>query len=77
MTEWVPKIDTLRTAMAEGREADALRIAAKFPVLGAHKARITRGWEALQRPEFYTALGKDPKVLVADGVAAIRERYKL
>lgn len=77
MTEWVPKIETLRQAMAEGRESDALRIAAKFPVLGEHKARITRGWEATQRPEFYRALGKDPAALVADGVAAIRERYKL
>lgn len=65
----------LREAMDAENWHDALRIAAKFPILGAQKEAITRAWQALQRPDFYRAIGKDPAELIADGVRALQERY--
>ena len=61
------KIDALRKAAAAGDWRTALRIAARFPRLGAHKAAITRAWTAYQYPAFYRQLGQssdakgDPK----------------
>lgn len=69
------KIDVLRAFMAAGDWRSALGLAAKFPRLGEHKTVITRAWEAVQRPEFYRAIGKDPEALIGEGVAALRERY--
>ena len=69
------KIDTLRAFMAAGNWPSALGLAAKFPRLGEHKTAITRAWEAIQRPEFYRAIGKNPDALVNEGIAALKERY--
>lgn len=69
------KLSQLRAAYTDGRMKTALRIAAKFPNLGVHAERIQRGWAALTRPGFYVELGCDPDALVADGLAAIKERY--
>lgn len=71
------KLSRVVRALADGDVRTALRIAAAFPQLGKHKERITRGWAALQSPVFYRELGHDPDLLVADAVAAIKERYKL
>ena len=65
----------LRAALDAQNWPEALRIAVKFPVLGKQKDSITRAHEALRRPEFYRSIGKDPDVLVAEGVAALKERY--
>jgi hypothetical protein len=69
------KIARLRAAMAAGDTAGALRIAARFPRLGAERERIQRGWAAVGAPDFYAALGFDPDALVADAADALRERY--
>lgn len=69
------KLARLREMMARGDEIDALRMAARFPRLGEHKERITRAWAAHTNPDTYRAMGHDPSALVADGIAAIRERY--
>lgn len=69
------KLSKLVTAMREGRHDDALSIAAKFPELGDHKARIVRGHEANKHARFYKSLGKDVEALRQDGIQAIRERY--
>jgi len=69
------KIARLRAAMAAGDVAGALRIAARFPRLGAERERIQRGWMAVSRPEFVRELGRDPDALVADAANALRERY--
>lgn len=71
------KLSVLRACVARGDYRGALRIAAKFPRLGAHRDRIQRGWAAASRPEFYRTLGRDPAAIEADGVAALRERYGL
>jgi len=62
-------------ALANNDAREALRLAASFPHLGEQKEAITRGWAALQRPDFYREIGKDPEALVALGVAAVRARY--
>ena len=69
------KISKLRNAVACGDWRKANEIAAKFSQLGPHKAAIMRAREAYTRPEFQRQLGRDPKALIAAGIAALRERY--
>jgi hypothetical protein len=71
----VTKLSRLKAHMAAGATIEALRMAAKFGQLGAHKERITRAWAAHTNRETYAAMGHDPDALIADGIAAIRERY--
>ena len=71
------KLDALKDAAAVGDWARALRIAARFPVLGEHGAAIKRAHECIEHPGFYRQLGRDPEQAVRDGIAALRERYRL
>jgi len=71
----VTKLSKVIEAWRAGNKAEALRLAAKFPQLGEHKERITRGHQARLRPDFYRELGQDPDALFADGLAAMLERY--
>lgn len=71
------KIHELRTAASEGRWADALAIAAKFPRLGEEKEAITRADAAIKRPDFYRQIRKDPEQIVLEGIAALRRRYQI
>lgn len=71
------KISQLKLAAADGDWTTALRIAARFPQLGSHGPRIVRAHEAGHNPRFYRQIGKDPDALIADGIAALRERYSL
>lgn len=65
----------LAQAIRDERWRDALRIAARYPRLGAHREAITRGHQAATRPDFYRQLGQDPEARVAAGIAALKERY--
>lgn len=71
------KLAKLTAAYAAGDYVGALRIAAKFPQLGAEKEPITRAWAAHQNPGFYREIGHDPDALFRAGVAAIARRYGL
>lgn len=71
------KLAKLKQMMATGDHHGALKLAASWPRLGDHKQPIERGWAALQNPATYEAMGYDASVLVANGLAAIRERYEL
>ena len=71
------KIALLRAAFEAGDMPGALRIAARFPRLGEHKAAIVRAHEALVNPGFYRQIGRDPEALVSAGVDALRARYAL
>jgi hypothetical protein len=78
MSELPPtKLSQIRDALARGDEVAALRVAARFPVLGAHRERIQRAWAAHANPTTYADMGYDVEKLVQDGVAALRERYDL
>jgi hypothetical protein len=69
------KISILRDLMARAEWIDALRLAARFPSLGAEKEPITRAWAAHSNPGFYRQIGRDPEAVVAAGVEALKRRY--
>jgi hypothetical protein len=69
------KISILRAYMASGEWVEALRVAAKFGVLGDEKEAITRAWAAHTRPEFYRQIGRNPEVEFAAGIEALKRRY--
>ena len=71
-----PKIDILRRHMGAGDWPAAIKLAAKFPRLGKHKADITRAKDAILHPGFYRQLGRDPLALVEAGKAALISRYR-
>lgn len=71
------KLSKLKTAWRCGDQIGALRIAARFPVLGDAKKAITQAWAAAQNPSFYRQLGHDPERLVSDGLQALAARYEL
>ena len=71
------KISKLKAAAASGDWAEALRIAARFPRLGEHGPTIIRAHEAAHTPDFYRQLGRDPETLIAAGIEALKERYRL
>ncbi len=71
------KLSKLKAAYAAGDYREALRIAARFPQLGAEKEAICRAWQAIQSPAFYREIGRDPELLIAQGVAALKKRYAL
>lgn len=71
------KLAKLEGFMIDGDFRAALRLANSFPQLGEHKKEITTAWSALNNPDFYREIGRDPEALVAAGIAAIRARYNL
>ena len=71
------KLSKVVAAYSAGDYREAIRLAAKFPQLGAQKEAITRAWAAIQSPDFYESMGQDPATLVAAGVDALRARYSL
>jgi hypothetical protein len=64
----------IRAHLRAGEEREALRLAVKLR-LGSDKTAIERAWEALQRPGFCRELGRDPEILLRDGLAALRRRF--
>lgn len=78
METYVTKLSTLKLFMAVGDHRAALKLAASWGRgLGDEQEVITRGWEAMARPQFYRDIGKDPDALVAAGLAAIRSKYDI
>jgi hypothetical protein len=67
----------MKALLAAGDHCSALRMAAGWPKLGAHREAIQRGWAAIRDEATYRAMGYDPAAMVADGVAALKERYGL
>lgn len=70
-------LSKMKRHLANGDYEEALKLAARWGDLGAHKEAITRGYEALMRPAFYEQLGKDPDFLFREGVRALFERYHI
>ena len=69
------KIDELRALMAAGDWRKALAFACRFPRLGRWKQAIERGHQACAQPEFCRQIGRIPQVDIANGIAALKERY--
>lgn len=71
------KLARLQSLMAAGDFKAALKLAASFPRLGDHDDAIRRGWAAASQSANYRQMGYDVDALIAAGVAAIRERWKI
>lgn len=71
------KLDAVLDAMRADNWPEAIRLAAKFPRLGAEAKDIMRAQEALARPAFQRQLGRDPAQLIEAGKAALLRRYAL
>lgn len=69
------KIDALSTLMKQGQWVEAIKFAAKFPRLGKQRNRILSASSAILSPDFYISMGKRPEIIIADGVAALKERF--
>ncbi|NGM47967.1 hypothetical protein G5B31_20835, partial [Rhodobacter sp. SGA-6-6] len=52
------KLSKLKALAAVGDWQGALRIAARFPSLGDHKAAIVRAHEAFENGHFYRQIGR-------------------
>ena len=65
----------LITMMSDGKWIDAIKFAAKFPTLGKQADDIIRAKEAINNPDFYRQLKKDPDELIALGIAALKNRF--
>ena len=71
------KLDAVLDAMRAGEWPAAIRLAAKFPRLGAEARAIMQAHEALTRPAFQRQLGRCPAQLIEAGKAALIRRYPL
>lgn len=71
------KLKKLKDFWAAGDYRAALKLAASWPRLGDHKAAIERGWAACTHADLYRQMGKDPRVLYGEGLAAVADRYEL
>ena len=69
------KLEQIRTAYQAGNFEQALRIASKFPDLGAQRNAILDAHLAISNPRWMLGLGKDIEQAIAAGVDALRIRY--
>lgn len=61
--------------MQAGDWQAAVRLAARFPRLGDHRAAILDAHSAYTNARFIAQLGKDPQRLQDDGRAALLDRF--
>ncbi len=69
------KIETLREHIQGGRRVEAIKFAAKFPRLGAGRNAILSAKDAIQNPDFYRQLKKDPEAVIQAGWQALLLQY--
>ena len=75
MKNMVKKIDQLSALMRSGDWHAAIKFAAKFPRLDKHRDPILSASSALLSPDFYRSMGRDVDAIVAEGVAALKDRF--
>ena len=71
------KLSQLRALMGAGEWEKAIAFAARFPRLGEHRNAILDAKDAIAHPSFMAQIGKNPAVVRAAGIAALRERWPL
>lgn len=69
------KLAAVRTAMVNDDWETAIKLAARFPMLGAQASAIQRARDALNNPGLYLELGHDLDRLHKEAVAALKERF--
>ena len=71
------KLSTLREMWARHDFAGAIKMAAKFPNLGAERDAILAARDALNNPRFVKQLGKDPVEVYFAGQKALDAKFNL
>lgn len=69
------KTEIIRRALSRGDWLLALRVAAHFHDRSEDTRLFKRGFDAVQNPDFYRQLGKDPNQLVAMAVQRLEARF--
>lgn len=69
------KLSQIMLALERDDVAGALRIAARFPDLGAERAAILDAHGAVTNPRFCQQLGKEPAALIELGRLALIRRW--
>lgn len=69
------KISQLRAAIANQDREGTIRIAARFPRLGAIRNDVLDARMAYTNPRFAQQIGKDPETLKQAGYAAVVSAY--
>jgi hypothetical protein len=69
------KLAKLLDLMELGDWPAAIRFAAKFQRLGDHRDDLLRAKDALQNPDFYRQIKRDPDALVQSGIDALKSKY--
>jgi hypothetical protein len=69
------KTSQLLAMMAAENWIEAIKFAAKFPTLGKEASDIIRAKEAINNPDLYRQMKKDPEVLIAAGASALHRRF--
>lgn len=69
------KLSKLKALAAAGDWPGALRIAAKFPQLGAERGAILDAHMAVTNPRFLAQIKRCPDAALAAGIAALRSKY--
>ena len=71
----VTKLSQLMVLIKAGDWLTAIKFAAKFPALGKERDDILRAKDAINNPEFYRQIKKDPDSLIEAGKAALVRKY--
>ena len=73
---FMTKLEQIKTAYQAGNFEQAIRIAAKFPDLGAQRNAILDAHLAITNPRWMLGLGKDIEQSIDAGIQALALRYK-
>lgn len=71
------KLSILKEFAEKGDWVNAIKLAAKFPRLGAERNAILGADMAIKHPNFCISLKKDPDFLIKKGIEALKSKYKL
>lgn len=78
MADMVKKTDIVRGLVAAGDMKKALSIVKGFR-LGITKAQhnaMTRAYECMVHPEFYSSIGTDIPTAIQEGISVLKELYQ-
>lgn len=75
-TQMQTKLSQVKQAFESGDFSKAIRIAAKFPDLGAQRNAILDAHLAITNPRWMLGLGKDIEQFIDAGIQALALRYK-
>lgn len=69
------KLSIVQAHIAAERWREAIRVAARFPDLGAERGAILDAHMAFTNPRFCLGIRKDPEALIEAGKRALAAKY--